>query len=109
MSEDGETEKLRAGKALWMLAALVILIAGLPCWLAVPDFRIPWGILAFFLNFIPVIGSIVAGAPPTILALLVAGVPNTLFVAGGISEEALLEETPPEEAGPAVGTEIISA
>jgi len=39
--------------------------------------------LAFFLNFIPVIGSIVAGVPPTILALLIAGFPSALLVAGG--------------------------
>jgi AI-2 transport protein TqsA len=58
-------------------------LAGLLCWIAGLDFYILWGILAFFLNFIPVIGSIVAGVPPTILALLVAGVPNALLVAGG--------------------------
>lgn len=59
------------------------IIAGILCWIAGLDFFILWGILAFFLNFIPVIGSIVAGVPPTILALLVAGVPNALLVAGG--------------------------
>lgn len=59
------------------------ILAGLLCWLAGLDFFILWGILAFFLNFIPVIGSLVAGAPPTILALLVAGVPNAIVVAGG--------------------------
>lgn len=59
------------------------ILAGLLCWLAGLDFFILWGILAFFLNFIPVIGSIVAGVPPTVLALLVAGVPNAILVAGG--------------------------
>lgn len=59
------------------------ILAGLLCWLAGLDFYILWGILAFFLNFIPVIGSIVAGVPPIILALLVAGVPNAILVAGG--------------------------
>lgn len=58
-------------------------LAGLLCWAAGLDFYILWGIVAFALNFIPVIGSIVAGVPPTILALLVAGVPNALLVAGG--------------------------
>lgn len=58
-------------------------LAGLLCWAAGLDFFILWGIVAFALNFIPVIGSIVAGVPPTILALLVAGVPNALLVAGG--------------------------
>lgn len=58
-------------------------LAGLLCWAAGLDFFILWGIVAFALNYIPVIGSIVAGVPPTILALLVAGVPNALLVAGG--------------------------
>ncbi len=58
-------------------------LAGLLCWLAGLDFYILWGILAFALNYIPVIGSLVAGVPPTILALLIAGVPNALLVAGG--------------------------
>ncbi|MEY3394254.1 MAG: hypothetical protein RL346_490 [Verrucomicrobiota bacterium] len=59
------------------------ILAALLCWAAGLDFYILWGILAFLLNFIPVIGSIVAGVPPTILALFVAGWPNALLVAGG--------------------------
>lgn len=58
-------------------------LAGLLCWAAGLDFFILWGIVAFALNFIPVIGSLVAGVPPTILALVTAGVPNALLVAGG--------------------------
>jgi AI-2 transport protein TqsA len=65
------------------VSLLTGILAGVLCWLAGLDFYILWGILAFFLNFIPVIGSIVAGVPPTILALLVAGVPNAILVAGG--------------------------
>jgi AI-2 transport protein TqsA len=58
-------------------------LAGLLCWAAGLDFYILWGILAFALNFIPVIGSLVAGVPPTLLALVIAGWPNALLVAGG--------------------------
>ncbi len=58
-------------------------LAGTLCWAAGLDFFILWGILAFFLNFIPVVGSIIAGVPPTILALLAAGLPNAVLVAGG--------------------------
>lgn len=65
------------------ISLLTGILAGLLCWIAGLDFFILWGILAFFLNFIPVVGSIVAGVPPTILALLVAGVPNAVLVAGG--------------------------
>ena len=58
-------------------------LAGLLCWAAGLDFYVLWGILAFALNFIPVVGSIVAGVPPMILALFVAGWPNAVLVAGG--------------------------
>jgi AI-2 transport protein TqsA len=60
-------------------------LAGFLCWAAGLDFYILWGILAFFFNFIPVVGSIIAGVPPTILALLDsgAGLPNAVLVAGG--------------------------
>lgn len=59
------------------------LLAGTLCYAAGLDFFVLWGILAFFFNFIPVVGSIVAGVPPTILALFVAGLPNSILVAGG--------------------------
>ncbi len=59
------------------------ILAGSLCYFVGLDFFILWGILAFFLNFIPVVGSIVAGVPPTILALLVAGLPDAILVAGG--------------------------
>ncbi len=58
-------------------------LAGVLCWAAGLDFYILWGILAYALNYIPVIGSLVAGVPPMILALLVAGLPNAVLVAGG--------------------------
>jgi AI-2 transport protein TqsA len=58
-------------------------LAGLLCWAAGLDFFLLWGILAFVLNFIPVVGSVIAGVPPTLLALLVAGLPSGIAVAGG--------------------------
>lgn len=58
-------------------------LAGFLCWLAGLDFFILWGILAYALNYIPVIGSIVAGVPPTVLALITSGVPSAAIVAGG--------------------------
>jgi AI-2 transport protein TqsA len=35
------------------------------------------------LNFIPVVGSVIAGVPPVLLAILVSGLPNGVAVAGG--------------------------
>lgn len=65
------------------VSVLTGVLAGFLCYIAGLDFFVLWGILAFFFNFIPVIGSIIAGVPPTILALLVAGAPNAVLVAGG--------------------------
>ena len=48
-------------------------MAGFLCWAARLDFFLLWGILAFALNFVPVLGSVIAGVPPFILALLVHG------------------------------------
>ena len=58
-------------------------LAGFLCWAAGLDFYLLWGILAFALNYIPVIGSLVAGIPPVILALLTADLPSAVLVAGG--------------------------
>jgi len=58
-------------------------MAGLLCWAAKLDFWPLWGILAFALNYIPVVGSFIAGIPPALLALLVFGMPEAVAVAGG--------------------------
>ncbi len=65
------------------VSVLTGVLAGTLCWAAGLDFYVLWGILAFFFNFIPVVGSIIAGVPPTILALFIDGVPNAVLVAGG--------------------------
>jgi AI-2 transport protein TqsA len=78
------TRDIQRYLAIKTLVSLITgLLAGLLCWAAGLDFYILWGITAFALNFIPVIGSLIAGVPPTILAFLVAGWPNALLVAGG--------------------------
>jgi len=53
---------------------LISLATGLLVWLTCKlvglDAAPTWGALAFFLNFIPTLGSILAGVPPVLLALL---------------------------------------
>ncbi|MDA0740085.1 MAG: AI-2E family transporter [Nitrospirae bacterium] len=54
-------------------------------WVAIlgVDFPVLWGLLAFLLNYIPNLGSIIAGAPAVLLALIQFGVGRALMVAAG--------------------------
>ena len=49
------------------------LTAGLLTWLIGLDFPLLWGMLAFLLNYIPTIGSIIAAVPAVLLALVQLG------------------------------------
>ncbi len=59
------------------LSALAIL------WYFGVQYALLWAVLTFFLNFIPVIGSIIAAVPPVLLALLGLGWTTALWVALG--------------------------
>ncbi len=56
------------------LQFLISFTTGVLVWLALEiigvDFAVTWGALAFFLNFIPTVGTIVASIPPILLALI---------------------------------------
>lgn len=52
------------------ISLLTGLAAGLLCWGAHLDFYLLWGILAFLMNFIPAVGSLIAAIPPVVLALI---------------------------------------
>ena len=56
-------------------------IVGVLYWFDVP-YPVLWGIGGFMLNFIPVIGSIIAAIPPVLLALATHGFSDALWVAG---------------------------
>ncbi len=59
-------------------------LAGVLCWQMGLEFPLLWGILAFALNFIPAVGSIIAGIPPVLLSLLDNGsVPEAAIIGGG--------------------------
>ncbi len=49
-------------------------------WLIGVDYPLLWGVLAFLLNFVPNIGSIIAAVPALMLALVQLGVGATLLV-----------------------------
>jgi len=46
------------------------------------DFALMWGVLAFFLNFIPTIGSVIAAVPSVLLALVQLGFGPAMTTAG---------------------------
>jgi AI-2 transport protein TqsA len=61
---------LATGVSIWTLLAIIGV-----------DFAGTWGLLAFFLNFIPAIGSIIAAIPAILWALVQLGLPSALFTA----------------------------
>ncbi len=56
----------------------------IPLWLLGVDFAILWGFLAFLLNYIPYIGSILAGIPAVILAFIEFGPGLTVLLVIGV-------------------------
>jgi predicted PurR-regulated permease PerM len=59
------------------------LCVGLWCWLLGVDFPFLWGLVAFLLNYVPNIGSLLAALPPVLLATVQFGLARALAVAGG--------------------------
>lgn len=47
------------------------------------DYAVLWGLLAFFLNYVPNIGSIIAAIPAVLLALIQLGFVKSIIVAAG--------------------------
>ncbi len=74
-------------KQYFVIKTAVSLITGtaVAVWLAILgiDFPLLWGLLAFLLNYIPNIGSIVAAIPPMLLALVQVSPGSALLVGLG--------------------------
>jgi predicted PurR-regulated permease PerM len=62
--------------ATGVLVGLMLALLGI-------DFALLWGLLAFLLNYVPNVGSILAAVPAVLLALLLGGVTSALLVAAG--------------------------
>jgi AI-2 transport protein TqsA len=56
---------------------------GIWLWVVGVDFPVLWGVLAFFLNYVPNIGSIIAAVPALLLALIQLGPGAVLWSAVG--------------------------
>ncbi|WP_367873046.1 AI-2E family transporter [Luteolibacter sp. Populi] len=78
-----DTQRYLGIKTIISLATGIL--AGVLCWVAGLDFFLLWGILAFVMNFIPVVGSAIASIPPILLALISkdGGMADMVVVAGG--------------------------
>lgn len=59
------------------------LSAGIMTWIIGLDFPLLWGMLAFLLNYVPTIGSIIAAVPTVLMALVQFGLPEATTTAVG--------------------------
>ena len=78
------SEKLRAYMSIktWMSALTGVLVA-IWLWLLGVDYPALWGVLAFMLNYVPNIGSIIAAVPAVLLALIQIGTGTAILVMAG--------------------------
>lgn len=77
-------QKMMHYLALKAVTSLVTaLCVALLLWIFDINYLPLWVVLAFFLNFIPYIGSVIAGLPPVLLALLDHGLITALWIGGG--------------------------
>lgn len=72
------------------LSVAVGLTLGLFVGLMGVDFPVLWGLVAFFLNYVPNIGAIVAAVPPVLLALIQNGLGNAVGISCGYTVVHLL-------------------
>ena len=68
-------------KSLISLVTAILVVI----WLSIlgVDYPLLWGLLAFFFNFVPNIGSIIAAVPAVLLAIVQLGASTALLTAGG--------------------------
>jgi len=62
------------------LSLITGVLAGVWCAIFGLDFAILWGVLAFLLNYVPNIGSIIAAVPPALLAVVQLGPGTAVFI-----------------------------
>lgn len=79
------TQQIQRYIATKFLISLVTgIIVGIILWIFNIDFTIVWAVMAFFLNFIPNIGSIIAIILPTVMTLIQYESIGYTFLVGGI-------------------------
>jgi len=77
----------RSVNSYMALKSLISLATGIVIWLWLwllgVDYAVMWGLLAFLLNFVPNVGSLIAAVPAVLLALLQLGVSGAVIAASG--------------------------
>lgn len=63
------------------ISLLTGLFIGIALWLFGVEYALLWGLIAFLLNYIPSVGSIIASVPPVTLSLIDVGVGRATLVA----------------------------
>lgn len=71
------TSRFKVNAITGLLLFVLLTILGIP-------FAFVWGVLAMIMSFVPYIGLVIAGAPPTILAFMSGGWPLAIAVVVGI-------------------------
>ncbi len=75
-------DKLRSYMSMKTIISMATgIVIGVAMWLIGVDYPVLWGVLAFMLNFVPNIGSIIAAVPAVILTLVQLGFTSALLVA----------------------------
>jgi predicted PurR-regulated permease PerM len=66
-----------------LISLLTGLVVGLWLWFLGVDFPILWALVAFLLNYVPTIGSVIAAVPAVLLALVQLGPQTAMWTAAG--------------------------
>ena len=75
-------EKLRDYMSMKTIISMITgVVIALALWVIGVDYPVLWGVLAFMLNFIPNIGSIIAAVPAVMLTIVQLGMSPALMVA----------------------------
>ncbi len=74
-------EKVRNYMSMKTIISMITgVVIGLTLWIIGVDYPVLWGVLAFMLNFVPTIGSIIAAVPAVMLTVVQLGVMPAFLV-----------------------------
>lgn len=75
-------EKLRNYMSMKTIISMITgVVIGISLWIIGVDYPVLWGVLAFMLNFVPNIGSIIAAVPAVMLTIVQLGFTSAALVA----------------------------